>query len=124
MQEISPSTTACTAGGDAVEAAYDNAVAVTACLLDGTGCAERNIVCAAYDRIDVREGLENAIGYGNSLVAYAVGVLRGDNLAAAFFKCLLVTGYTSLRGGLAWIFARITTLPPLPIFSATYLPPS
>ena len=61
----------------------------------------RNIVCAAYDRIDVREGLENAIGYGNSLVAYAVGVLRGDNLAAAFFKCLLVTSYTSLRGGLA-----------------------
>ncbi len=36
-----------------------------------------------------------------ALSPYAVGVLRGDNLAAAFFKCLLVTSYTSLRGGLA-----------------------
>ena len=52
------------AGGNAVEAAYDDAVAVTARLLDGTGSAECNVICTAYDRVDVRERLENAIGYG------------------------------------------------------------
>ena len=84
--------------------------------------AERNIVCAAYDRIDVREGLENTIGYGNSLVSYAVGVLRGDNLAAAFFA----PSCNQLHEPQRWTRPDIrqnNNLPPLPIFSATYLPP-